>query len=399
AGTLALSSVASQIARGEVDARTGREWQPPLGEVPGSGQTLAKPLVGRAGGSRKRAPASGRHGTGVPPAGTKRRSSSPGPSPSPLATLSTNNYSSNGFNNLPDANENYRSWTVTRLREFLSVFRCLDNAGTSGYNKNLLCTLATDVVRLIRNSGVIGENLAFRHPIPDLRLFGEKEKATMPELPAVCLRITEWVALRRYLPEISKSVIVGFLQEVNPLASEDTRVWYRGEQRVLDMGNLSRLWGVPSKAGEMWLGTRRVKTIAQTGAGASYSGDKEYRVRIHLKTEELEESEDPAAMEQEEAKEGEERKTGEPRGPAKSLIALKVLAALCECPAGISGGCSHVAMVLFLCRLLQMGEHELAAFNPSTCTGRACAWIMQHSEGSRSAEKCVLYGKPLAEST
>ncbi|CAN0452675.1 unnamed protein product, partial [Scytosiphon promiscuus] len=54
----------------------------------------------------------------------------------------------------------------------------------------------------------------------------------------------------------------------------------------------------------------------------------------------------------------------------------KVLAALYECPAGISGGCSHVAMVLFLCRLLQMGKAELAAFNPSTCTGRACAWIM-----------------------
>ncbi|CAN0383635.1 unnamed protein product, partial [Scytosiphon promiscuus] len=77
----------------------------------------------------------------------------------------------------------------------------------------------------------------------------------------------------------------------------------------------------------------------------------------------------------------------------------KVLSALCECPAGLGGGCSHVAMVLFLGRLLQMNNKELASFNPSTCTGRACAWIMQHSKGSRSADECVLYGKPLNEGT
>ncbi|CAN0539221.1 unnamed protein product, partial [Scytosiphon promiscuus] len=104
--------------------------------------------------------------------------------------------------------------------------------------------------------GQLGDNLAFRHPVPDLRPFEEKEKMLMPDLPAQPLRITEWVAMRRYLPEISKSLILGFLQEVNPLAAEGTRVWYRGEQRVLGMGNLNRFWAVPSKDGKMWLGTR-----------------------------------------------------------------------------------------------------------------------------------------------
>ncbi|CAM9885457.1 unnamed protein product, partial [Hapterophycus canaliculatus] len=233
---------------------------------------------------------------------------------------------------------------------------------------------------MIRVSGLIGKNLAFRHPIPDLRTFEDKVASLMPDLPAQPTRIKQWVALRRYIPEISKSVIVGFLQEVNPLAGEGTRLWYRAEQRVLDMGNLSRLRGAPSKAGIMWLGT---------SAGASFSGDKKYRVHVKLRTEELEVSADTAMEEEDTAMEEEEQEGDAEMGQAprtmKTFVALKVVAAICECPAGLSGGCSHVAIVLFLCRLLQMNEHELATFNPSTCTGRACAWIMQHSEGSRSA--------------
>ncbi|CAN0307615.1 unnamed protein product, partial [Ectocarpus sp. 12 AP-2014] len=74
-------------------------------------------------------------------------------------------------------------------------------------------------------------------------------------------------------------------------------------------------------------------------------------------------------------------------------------AALCECHAGKSGGCSHTAMVLFLTRLLQVTEDELATFNPSTCTGRACSWIMQNCKGGRSGEQCSLYGEPLSHGT
>lgn len=113
-------------------------------------------------------------------------------------------------------------------------------------------------MRLIKLSGVIGKNMAFRHPIPDQRPFEEKERALMPDLPDDRSWIRDWVALRRFIPEISKSVILSFLQEINPLAGEGTRVWYRAEQRALDMGNLSRLWGVPPKDGIMWLGTRFV---------------------------------------------------------------------------------------------------------------------------------------------
>ncbi|CAN0519655.1 unnamed protein product [Ectocarpus sp. 12 AP-2014] len=56
-------------------------------------------------------------------------------------------------------------------------------------------------------------------------------------------------------------------------------------------------------------------------------------------------------------------------------------------------------MVLFLTRLLQVTEDELATFNPSTCTGRACSWIMQNCKGGRSGEQCSLYGEPLSHGT
>ncbi|CAN0345577.1 unnamed protein product, partial [Ectocarpus sp. 4 AP-2014] len=100
--------------------------------------------------------------------------------------------------------------------------------------------MAGDVVRLIRSCGVLDTNLAFRHPVPDLSSFEEKEVRLMPDLPATGLRIKEWSAMRRYLPEISKAVILQFMGEVNKLAGEGSRMWYRSLQRVLDMGNLSR---------------------------------------------------------------------------------------------------------------------------------------------------------------
>ncbi|CAN0566983.1 unnamed protein product [Ectocarpus sp. 12 AP-2014] len=52
--------------------------------------------------------------------------------------------------------------------------------------------MAGDVVRLIRSCGVLDTNLTFRHPVPDLSSFEEKEARLMPDLPATGLRIKEW---------------------------------------------------------------------------------------------------------------------------------------------------------------------------------------------------------------
>lgn len=78
----------------------------------------------------------------------------------------------------------------------------------------------------------------------------------MPELPGPRSRISGFEHLQQHLPEMSKSVILQFLRQVNPISGEGSRVWYRGMQKVTDMGNLTRLWGVPAKNGLMYLGMR-----------------------------------------------------------------------------------------------------------------------------------------------
>ncbi|CAN0578127.1 unnamed protein product [Ectocarpus sp. 12 AP-2014] len=55
--------------------------------------------------------------------------------------------------------------------------------------------MAGDVVRLIRSCGVLDTNLTFRHPVPDLSSFEEKEARLMLDLPATGLRIKEWSAI------------------------------------------------------------------------------------------------------------------------------------------------------------------------------------------------------------
>lgn len=131
-----------------------------------------------------------------------------------------------------------------------------------------------------------------------------------------------------------------------------------------------------------------------TRAPASFSGDKEYRVNIKLRVKELDENADPSSMDEESEERG---RLETPGGSTDNLIAIEVVQALCECPAGISGGCAHTAMLLFLARMLRMSDAELATFNPSTCTGRACVWLQKHCNGGRSASKCPWYGMPLSE--
>ncbi|CBJ32902.1 conserved unknown protein [Ectocarpus siliculosus] len=261
-GTLELSPLASRVARGDICLLTGREWDPPLGTAQGKGQAAG------ADAGRQKKKATPETASSRPSNASSRASRARGPQ-------DTNNYREHGFSRLPGETEDYTKWTVPKLREFLSVFRCLDNTGTSGLNKALLAQMAGDVVRLIRSCGVLDTNLAFRHPFPDLSSFEEKEARLMPDLPATGLRIKEWSAMRRYLPEISKAVILRFMREVNKLAGKGSRLWYRSLQRVLDMGNLSRFWTVQAAGSIMWIGT---------SAGASFSADKEYRVRIKLRS-------------------------------------------------------------------------------------------------------------------
>lgn len=120
--------------------------------------------------------------------------------------------------------------------------------------------------------------------------------------------------------------------------------------------------------------------------------EKEYRIRVKLGVEYVQEAAEPDE-EVEEGGAGPEHMVEAPR----AAVAMDVLIALCECTAGIRGGCHHVGMVLILCRLLQLTEDELVAFNPETVTGRACQWIVRNCRGGRTVSQCPWYGKPLSQ--
>lgn len=118
-------------------------------------------------------------------------------------------------------------------------------------------------------------------------------------------------------------------------------------------------------------------------------------MRIKVRVVELDEDAHPDDISEDECQGG----GGDGEGEVKHLVALGVEDALCECPAGVRGGCHHTAMVLFLCRMLRMTDEELKRFNPRTVTGRACAWIKQNCKGGRSTEECPFYGMTLSQIT
>ncbi|CAM9855182.1 unnamed protein product [Ectocarpus sp. 6 AP-2014] len=192
--TLEFSSVASGIASGEVSPTTGQVWAPPLLET-----RIAQEF-------RRATRRAGRQTPPPPPP-------PPGPTPTPdqstgrnkrsrkAVTHDTNNYHKHGFSRLPGAEEDFNKWTVAQLREFLSVFRCLDHAGHSAYLKGPLAELAGQVVAMIKKCGLLNSNQAFRHPVPDLSSFQDKERMAMPELPGPRSRISGFEHLQQHLPK------------------------------------------------------------------------------------------------------------------------------------------------------------------------------------------------------
>eukprot|EP00903_Cladosiphon_okamuranus_P008523 g8184.t1 len=210
-GDLVLSSAAAQIAMGFASPVDGKEWDP-------------------RGGS---------------------------------ASDQTNNHSKHGFNNLPSPDTNFRSWPKAKLQEFLGVslvFRCLDDAGTSTFDKAKLGLLAAVV-----------------------------------------------------------SVILRFLRAGNPVVYESSRIWYRVMKRVMDVGNLRRLWATPAQTGVMWIGFSAQGSLLK-------AKEKEYRRRIKLGVECVGEDEqlDPEVVDEG----GPGRDDGAHAPP--QLLAVEVHGALCE---------------------------------------------------------------------
>lgn len=133
----------------------------------------------------------------------------------------------------------------------------MDHAGISQLPKIDLVALCKDVCRTVKRCGLQNRASAFQNPTLDERSFDDKLAARMPKLPPASAWVRNWEAFRDWLPELSKSAILLFLQDRNRLAREGSRVWLRGMQRAMDMGNLSRMIVVPAKGGTtLWLGLR-----------------------------------------------------------------------------------------------------------------------------------------------
>lgn len=113
-------------------------------------------------------------------------------------------------------------------------------AGVSKFCKAQLATLAKTCVEVVREAGLEGSELAFRHPVRAIP--APHQPGAFPPPETVWLG---WEALRENLPELSDNIIIRWLKEKGSLKGSTGRVLYRGLQRVLDLGALGGLVGVP----------------------------------------------------------------------------------------------------------------------------------------------------------
>ena len=120
----------------------------------------------------------------------------------------------------------------------------------SGFRKAQLVTLAKTCCEVVREAGLEGSPLAFRHPVRSTPQ--PPQPGTSPPPGTVWLA---WEPLRATLPELSDNVIIKWLKDKRSLKGSTGRVLYRGLQRVLDFGALGQLSGSPCgvDGGLMWL--------------------------------------------------------------------------------------------------------------------------------------------------
>ena len=130
------------------------------------------------------------------------------------------------------------------------AFRCLEMSGVSKFCKEQLATLAKACVSVVRAAGLEGSSLSFRHPVMSNQQ--TQQPASFP-LPGTVWQ--KWEELREKLPEIKDNIIIRWLTDQGSLKGSTGRVLYRGLQRVLDLGALGGLVGVPCgvSGGLLWL--------------------------------------------------------------------------------------------------------------------------------------------------
>lgn len=104
-------------------------------------------------------------------------------------------------------------------------------------NRSEQVTLAKGFVAVLKQTGLVGSAIAMRLP-PGL--------ATPDDLIQPSDGWLGWEALRPGLPEfMGDTVIVAYLRRKGSLVKETGRALYRGLERVMDLGAVAGLYGVP----------------------------------------------------------------------------------------------------------------------------------------------------------
>lgn len=116
--------------------------------------------------------------------------------------------------------------------------RCFEQAGTRAFNKPDLLAMAKGFVKVIEQCGLVGSSLAFRRP---------QETDPQKGLSQPADGWMDWGSLRECLPEFAgDAIIIAWLRRTGSLVGETGRVLYRGLERVLDLGALDWLSGIPT---------------------------------------------------------------------------------------------------------------------------------------------------------
>ncbi|CAM9923246.1 unnamed protein product [Ectocarpus fasciculatus] len=286
--------------------------------------------------------------------------------------------------------QDFSRLTVNQLKSALGSVRGLERAGVSGENKATLVNLAQRVVEVMGGLSVTDDNLLFRSPV-EVATHAETLDREMPDLPDEAEWLKDHMELREVLPELSETVVIDHLSTKDTSVNRRSRNLYRGMQRVMDLGCLDGLEGVPPPpfGGTSWI---RFRTHA------SMHMNKWYTVHVSLDVHRVATEAGTYEVDEEDAADGDEQEScPTTTSSVHRMVATRVLSALCECQSGAGGSCSHVAMTLQLVRLLKMSVNEINDFFPLTVTGRQCKWILDHCRGGREAENNVWWGKTLPE--
>eukprot|EP00904_Undaria_pinnatifida_P003200 jgi/Undpi1/12881/HiC_scaffold_7.g02547.m1 len=233
-----------------------------------------------------------------------------------------NNYGTSTFQHLPGPGTRWERWSVVKLLERLYPFRCLESSGVGAFNKHELVEMARAVVDVVSKASLVNTDPAMRPPVKSRTTTGETLRRRLPDLLAAECWIHDWEILRSDLPQMSETTIMAWFQRCSSLQvdiEEASRVLYRGLQRMMDLGALKGLRGVPCKRGNiLWL---RLRVARMYDHGEEKSDNR-----------------------------GE---CGAHRDDRSRLVATEVVDAFCTCVVGLPGGCHHV------CKLLQLMAKEL----------------------------------------